>query len=75
MSQGIDFRSSITRTAFESLAAPVFARAAALAPAVLARAGLAPADLAAVELIGGGSRTPGVQAALRKALGGRALDR
>ena len=42
---------------------------------LLARNGLAPGDLAAVELLGGGSRVPRVQAELQAALGGRALDK
>ncbi len=43
--------------------------------ALLARNGLAPGDLEAVELLGGGSRVPRVQAELQAALGGRALDK
>ena len=42
---------------------------------LLARNGLAPGDLEAVELLGGGSRVPRVQAELQAALGGRALDK
>ncbi|KAK9826508.1 hypothetical protein WJX81_008378 [Elliptochloris bilobata] len=72
---GIDFRASITRDAFEALAGGFFARAAAPVAALLARNGLAPGDLAAVELLGGGSRVPRVQAELQAALGGRALDK
>lgn len=63
------------REAFEGLAGDFFERAAAPLAALLARNGLAPGDLAAVELLGGGSRVPRVQAALQAALGGRALDK
>jgi len=70
-----DFRSSITRETFEKLAAPLFARMAAPVRSLLLTAGLTPPQLTAVELIGGGTRVPGVQAALVKALGGRALDK
>ena len=77
---GRDFRSHIDRRAFERLAGEHFARSAAPLAAVLAGgggggAGVSAADLAAVELVGGGTRVPGLQAALSKALGGRALDR
>jgi len=70
-----DFRSSITREAFEKLGAPVFARCAEPLRRLLAEAGLQPADVAAVEVIGGGTRIPGVQAALVSALKGRPLDK
>lgn len=63
------------REAFEGLAGDFFERAAAPLAALLARNGLAPGDLAAVELLGGGSRVPRVQAALQATLGGRALDK
>lgn len=76
---GRDFRSSIDRKAFEKLAGSHFARSAAPLAAVLSGNGnsgtVKISDLAAVELVGGGTRVPGLQAALSKALGGRALDR
>ncbi|CAL8469535.1 g9076 [Coccomyxa elongata] len=72
---GTDFRSRITREQFEGLAGDFFARAAAPLKALLERSGLRAGDLQAVELLGGGSRVPAVQAALSQALGGRALDK
>jgi hypoxia up-regulated 1 len=72
--EGRDFRSSIKREAFEALAAHAFARAAAPLSAIVARNNLTAEDVAAVELLGGGSRVPGVKAALSAALGGRGLD-
>lgn len=42
---------------------------------LLERNKLKPSDVDAVELLGGGSRVPRVQAALSEVLGGRALDR
>ncbi|CAL5229767.1 g13152 [Coccomyxa viridis] len=76
---GIDFRSRITRADFEGLAGDFFASAAKPLSAVLARNGLlkggSGVDVTAVELLGGGSRVPAVQAALSKALGGRTLDK
>lgn len=70
-----DFRSTITRDTFEQLAGPSFARMAAPLKALLTSSGVNPSSIVAVELIGGGTRVPGVQAALVKALGGRALDK
>ena len=70
-----DFRSTITRETFEQLAGPSFARMAAPLKALLTSSGVNPSSIVAVELIGGGTRVPGVQAALVKALGGRALDK
>lgn len=63
------------REQFEGLAGDFFARAAAPLKALLERSGLRAGDLQAVELLGGGSRIPAVQAALSQALGGRALDK
>lgn len=60
---------------FEELGAPIFQRAAAPLRAVLDEAGVKVGDLANVELIGGGTRIPRVQALLQDVLGGRALDR
>eukprot|EP00198_Chlamydomonas_reinhardtii_P001208 XP_001690543.1 ER-located HSP110/SSE-like protein [Chlamydomonas reinhardtii] len=72
---GKDFQSSITRDEFEDLAADFFSRAAAPLKRIIERNGLKPEDLDAVELIGGGSRVPRLQAALSEVLGGRGLDR
>lgn len=67
------------RADFEGLAGDFFASAAKPLSAVLARNGLlkggSGVDVTAVELLGGGSRVPAVQAALSKALGGRTLDK
>lgn len=68
-------QSSITRDEFEDLAADFFSRAAAPLKRIIERNGLKPEDLDAVELIGGGSRVPRLQAALSEVLGGRGLDR
>ena len=66
----------VRREVFERLAGDFWERAAAPLVDLLARnADVKVADLAAVELLGGGSRIPRVQAALSAALGGRALDR
>lgn len=50
-------------------------RAAAPLTRLLERNNIKPADLAGVQLLGGGSRIPALQAALTEALGGRTLDR
>lgn len=63
------------REQFEGIAGDFFSRAAKPLTAVLDRSGLKPGDIKAVELLGGGSRVPKVQAALSEALGGRPLDK
>ena len=60
---------------FEQLGAAVFARAAAPLAEVLKTAGVSASSLSAVEVLGGATRIPKVQAALVAALGGRALDK
>jgi hypoxia up-regulated 1 len=72
---GVDFSTTVSREQLETLADPWFARVAAVAERLLARQAVKPDQLSAVELLGGGSRVPGLQAALSKALGGRQLDR
>ncbi len=68
-------QASITREDFEALAADFFSRAAAPLRRVLERNGVKAEELDAVELLGGGSRVPRLQAALSEVLGGRGLDR
>ncbi len=63
------------REAFEKLAGDFFQRAVAPLKSILDRNDVTPAQLEAVEILGGGSRIPALQAALSKALGGRALDK
>ena len=66
------------RADFERLAGGFFAAAAKPLRAILERnslMGKSGVDLKAVELLGGGSRVPAVQAALSDALGGRTLDK
>ena len=68
-------RLHLCRADFEALAGDFFARVAAVPAALLARTGLTAGSLDAVELLGGGSRIPAVQAAVSAALSGRALDK
>ena len=72
---GKDFRSSIKRQEFEELAGDFFLRAAKPLQHILQRNGLSAADIQAVELLGGGSRIPKLQAELVQALSGRTLDK
>lgn len=74
---GLDLRVTITRAELEADAAAAGFFDAAVAPvaSLLREHKVKPAALAAVELVGGGTRVPGLQAALTKALGGRKLDR
>jgi len=71
----VDFRSTVTREKFEELAAPLLERAGAPLRALLEETGVPVEELDAVELIGGGTRVPGVIAAVSAALGGRETDR
>ena len=71
----MDFRSEMRREEFERLAQPIFTRCAAPLVALLEQTGVDLADVEAVEMLGGGTRIPGVVAALTVALGGRAPDR
>ncbi|CAG9462029.1 unnamed protein product [Pedinophyceae sp. YPF-701] len=74
---GIDFFSEITRSTLEELAAPILARVGGPIKEILARRpDLKPTEqLTNVELLGGGTRVPAVQAAISEALGGRQTDR
>ena len=77
VASGADLRTSVSREAFEALAAErlsFWERAAEPVAALLLRNNLTAADLDGVELLGGGSRVPAVKRALSKALAGRALD-
>eukprot|EP00882_Tetradesmus_deserticola_P024516 GHRQ01026801.1.p1 GENE.GHRQ01026801.1~~GHRQ01026801.1.p1 ORF type:complete len:260 (+),score=164.77 GHRQ01026801.1:1532-2311(+) len=73
--EGKDFQSSIKRKEFEALAGPYWKRVAGPLTTLLSRNKLSAKDVDAVELLGGGSRVPKLQAELSAALGGRHLDR
>jgi len=70
-----DFSSKITRKEFDNLAADFFERAKKPLVEILERNNLSVANLDGVELLGGGTRVPKLQAVLSEALGGRNLDR
>ena len=72
---GKDFKSSIKRQQLEDLAGDFFQRAARPLQRLLQRNALAPTDINAVELLGGGSRIPKLQAELGPVLSGRVLDK
>ena len=59
----------------QGLAGGFFASAAAPLKALLARNPIDLGNVSAVELLGGGTRVPRLQAALAEALGGRGLDK
>ncbi len=59
----------------QGLAGDFFASAAAPLKALLARNPIDLGNVSAVELLGGGTRVPRLQAALGEALGGRGLDK
>ena len=68
-------QSHMTREEFETLAADFWVRAARPLEHLIKRNNLKPEDIDAVELIGGGSRVPRIQAELSAVLNGRQLDR
>lgn len=63
------------RSDFESLAAEFFEVAKKPLMDIMKRNNLAASDLDGVELLGGGTRVPKLQAVLSEVLGGRPLDR
>jgi hypoxia up-regulated 1 len=69
-----DLFTSISRTQFLELAAPLIARVPGPITAVLAKAGVAAADVDAVVIVGGSVRIPAVQAAIRAAVAKDKLD-
>ncbi|KDO64342.1 hypothetical protein CISIN_1g002363mg [Citrus sinensis] len=71
----IDFRSSITRQKFEELCEDLWERSLVPLREVLNYSGLKMDEIYAVELIGGGTRVPKLQAKLQEYLGRTELDR
>ncbi|OQR83021.1 hsp70-like protein [Achlya hypogyna] len=74
-----DLSLSLTKTEFDALSVTHTAALETLLAALLADARVAGADLASVEIVGGGTRQPAVQAAISKTVGrdgllGRMLD-
>lgn len=70
-----DIRSSITRDAFEAMAAPLLARLAAPVQAALVQAGVKQEDVSIVELVGSGTRVPAAARAVEAVFGGRQASR
>ncbi|KAL3615314.1 hypothetical protein CASFOL_040975 [Castilleja foliolosa] len=70
-----DFRSSITREKFEELCEDLWEKALVPLKEVLKHSGLNTDDLYAVELIGGSTRVPKLQAKLQEFLGRKELDK
>ncbi|PIN20377.1 Molecular chaperones GRP170/SIL1, HSP70 superfamily [Handroanthus impetiginosus] len=70
-----DFRSTITREKFEELCEDLWEKALVPIKEVLKHSGLNAADLFAVELIGGATRVPKLQAKLQEFLGKSELDK
>ncbi|KAJ8532039.1 hypothetical protein K7X08_011962 [Anisodus acutangulus] len=70
-----DFRSSITREKFEELCDGLWEKALVPLKEVLTHSGLKIEDIYAVELIGGATRVPKLQAKLQEFLGRKELDR
>ncbi|GKV28939.1 hypothetical protein SLEP1_g37923 [Rubroshorea leprosula] len=70
-----DFRSTITREKFEELCADLWERSLTPVKEVLKHSGLKLDDIFAVELIGGATRVPKLQAKLQEFLGRKELDK
>ncbi|KAK4429197.1 Heat shock protein 17 [Sesamum alatum] len=70
-----DFRSTITREKFEELCEDLWEKALVPLKEVLNHSGLNTDDLYAVELIGGATRVPKLQAKLQEFLGRKELDK
>ncbi|CAA0837077.1 Heat shock 70 kDa protein 17 [Striga hermonthica] len=70
-----DFRSTITREKFEDLCEDLWEKALVPLKELLKHSGLSSDDLYAVELIGGATRVPKLQAKLQEFLGRKELDK
>ncbi|KAL6144112.1 hypothetical protein ACLB2K_054807 [Fragaria x ananassa] len=70
-----DFRSTITREKFEELCEDLWEKSLVPVKEVLKHSGLKVDELYAVELIGGATRVPKLQARLQEFLGRKELDR
>ncbi|PRQ52287.1 putative Heat shock protein 70 family [Rosa chinensis] len=70
-----DFRSTITREKFEELCEDLWEKSLVPVKEVLKHSGLKVDELYAVELIGGATRVPKLQAKLQEFLGRKELDR
>lgn len=70
-----DFRSSISREKFEELCEDLWAKALVPLKEVLQNSGLKAEEISAVELIGGATRVPKLQAKLQDFLGRKELDK
>ncbi|GAB4841806.1 hypothetical protein Ancab_022541 [Ancistrocladus abbreviatus] len=70
-----DFRSSITREKFEELCADLWEKSLIPLKEMLAYSGLKADEIHAVELIGGATRVPKLQAKLQEFLGRKELDK
>ncbi|KAL7142345.1 hypothetical protein ABFS83_08G117500 [Erythranthe nasuta] len=70
-----DFRSTITREKFEEICEDIWEKALVPLKEVLKHSGLNADDLYGVELIGGATRVPKLQAKLQEFLGRKELDR
>ncbi len=67
--EGVDFIGEITRKDFEALAEPLLARTTVPLEKALADAGLTKDDIDAVEMVGGTTRVPAVQARIQEFFG------
>lgn len=71
----LDFRSTITREKFEELCQDIWEKSLVPVKEVLENCGLTVDEIYAIELIGGATRVPKLQAKLQEFLGRKDLDR
>ncbi|KAJ7964599.1 Heat shock 70 kDa protein [Quillaja saponaria] len=71
----LDFRSTITREKFEELCEDLWDKSLSPVKELLERSGVTVDEIHAVELIGGATRVPKLQAKLQEFLGRKELDR
>lgn len=72
---GVDFICTLTRAKFESLCAPIFARAMKPIEQCLRDAKLSKSDIDDIVLVGGSTRIPKLQELLREYFGGKELNK
>ncbi|CAN6454858.1 unnamed protein product [Victoria cruziana] len=70
-----DFRSTVTREKFEELCGDLWEKSLIPVKEIMENSGLKVTDLFAVELIGGATRVPKLQAVLQEFLGRKELDK
>ena len=72
--QGVDYRSTITRTKFESLCGEIFRKTMIPVKNVLDSSNLGPADIDEIIVVGGSTRIPKIRQMLSEYFGGKEIN-